>query len=272
LIDLSFIAYFLQDLLLQLAPPRGSVHPIISNMISAALLITGVAIALQFLYAVLRRKMTDLGKMRRIMKETTEWRKEYMDAMKKQDKDRVEKLKKKQQYVNKMQMEMMQMNFKPMIAFMIPMLIIWWAILPAVFGNTVAMSPTSLNILGDWIPITCTTAMIENDVEQITGELEAKVNEMQAAGIGTRGDQVIALANDAKELSAAGNYLGAREKILEAYNVLNAGLGMDEKVTERIPRCAAENEIFLWAWYAITSIAFSSIVMKVTKTGTDYGL
>ena len=95
---------------------------------------------------------------------------------------------------------------------------------------------------------------------------------MQAAGIGTRGDQVIALANDAKELTTAGNYLGAREKILEAYNVLNAGLGMDEKVTERIPRCAAENEIFLWAWYAITSIAFSSIVMKVTKTGTDYGL
>jgi uncharacterized membrane protein (DUF106 family) len=270
LIDLSFITYFLQILPLQLAPPTGAVHPYVSDMMSSALLITAIAIALQFLYAGLRRKMTDLGKMRRIMKETTEWRKEYMDAMRKQEKDRIEKLKKKQQYVNKMQMEMMQMNFKPMIAFMIPMLIIWWAALPAVFGNTVAISPMSLNLLGDWIPITCTTQMIEEDVKEITGELETKVNEMQAAGMSTGGDQVLSLAEDAKQLTAEGNHLGAREKIITAYSVLNEGL--DEKVTERIPRCAAENEIFLWAWYAIASIAFSSMVMKVTKTGTDYGM
>ena len=270
MIDLSFIAYFMQILPLQLAPPTGSAHPYISNMISAALLIALFALALQFLYAVLRRKMTDLGKMRRIMKETTEWRKEYMDAMRKQDKERIEKLKKKQQYVNKMQTEMMQMNFKPMIAFMIPMLILWWAVLPAVFGNTVAVSPISLNLLGDFMPITCTTQMIEHDVNTITGELETKVNEMRASGKDTAGDHVLALANDAKELTAKGDYLGAREKILEAYNVLNAG--MEEKVKERPLKCTAENEIFLWAWYAISSMAFSSMVMKITKTGTDYGL
>lgn len=272
MIDLSFIAYFLQILPLQLAPPTGSAHPYISNMISAALLIALFAIALQFLYAVLRRKMTDLGKMRRIMKETTEWRKEYMDATRKQDKERIEKLKKKQQYVNKMQTEMMQMNFKPMIAFMIPMLILWWAVLPSVFGNTVAVSPISLNlgVLDDFMPITCTTQMIKNDVNTITGELETKVNEMRTAGKDTAGDHVLALANDAKELTAKGDYLGAREKILEAYNVLNVGL--EEKVKERPLKCTAENEIFLWAWYAISSIAFSSMVMKITKTGTDFGL
>lgn len=272
MIDLTLITYFIQILPLQLAPPTGAVHPYVANMISASILVAIIAIALQFMYAGLRRKMTDLGKMRRIMKETTEWRKAYMDAIKKREQDKIEKLKKKQEYVNKMQMEMMQMNFKPMMAFMIPMLIIWWAVLPAVFGNTVAVSPMSLNILGDWIPITCTTGMIEQDVEEITSELETKVNDLRATGIGTRGDQVIALANDAKELTANGNYLGARDKILEAYNVLNSGLSSDEKVPDRIPRCAAENEIFLWAWYAITSIAFSSIIMKVTKTGTDYGI
>ncbi len=269
MIDLSFIPYFLEDILLQLTPPTGSIRPHVSDMMSAALLILVIAIGLQFLYAVLRRKMTDLGKMKRIMKETTEWRKEYMDAMRKKDQERTEKLKKKQQYVNKMQMEMMQMNFKPMIAFMIPMMIIWWALLPTVFGNTVAISPISLNILGDLIPITCTTQMIEQDVESITGELKDKVKEIRPTGRLSSGEQVLALADEANELTAEGNHLGAREKILEAYAVLNRGV--EDEVAERIPRCGAENEMFLWAWYVISSVAFSSIIMKATKTGTGMG-
>jgi len=269
-IDIALISDLLYSIALQLAPPRGAIHPYVTSMINAALLITGIAIALQFLYAVLRRKMTDLGKMKRIMKETTEWRKEFMDAMRKQDKDRIEKLNKKKQYMNKLQMEMMQMNFRPMIGFMIPMLIIWWAVLPAVFGNTVAVSPIQLNILGDWIPITCTKEMIDEDITTITGELETKVNEMKSAGSGVAGDQVLALANEAKELVVNGKYLDARAKLLQAYDALNNGL--EQKVPERVPRCTAENEIFLWAWYAITSIAFSGIVMKVTKTSMDMGI
>jgi len=269
-IDIALIPDLLYSIALQLAPPRGAIHPYVTNMANATLLIMGFAIALQFLYAVLRRKMTDLGKMKRIMKETTEWRKEFMDAMRKQDKDRIEKLNKKKQYINKLSMEMMQMNFRPMIAFMIPMLIIWWTVLPAVFGNTVAVSPTQLNILGDWIPITCTKEMIDEDITTITGELETKVNEMKSAGSGATGDQVLALANEVKELVANGKYLDARAKLLQAYDALNNGL--EQKVPERVPRCTAENEIFLWAWYAITSIAFSGIVMKVTKTSMDMGI
>lgn len=267
--DLSLITYFIEVLSLQLAPPRGAIDPYVSDMVTSALLITGIAIALQFLYAVLRRKMTDLDKMTRIMKETKEWRKQYMDAVKKKEQERIDKLKKKQQYVNKMQMEMMQMNFKPMIAFMVPMLLIWWALLPVVFGNTVAIAPMSLNIVGEWVPLTCTTKMIEGDVEEIVTELEDKVGEMKTT-VSSRGDQVLALANDVKELTAEGDYLGAREKILEAYGVLNAG--QDEKVPERIPRCTAENQILLWAWYVISSVAFSSIIMKVTKTGSSLGM
>ena len=260
----------LYSIAMQLAPPTGSVHPYITNMVNASFLITGIAIALQFLYAVLRRKLTDLGKMKRIMKETTEWRKEYMDAIKKQDKERIEKLKKKQPYVNKMQMEMMQMNFRPMIAFMIPMLLIWWAILPQVFGNTVAVSPMSLNLLGDMIPITCTKAMISEDVAKITGELEVKVNELKSAGSGVSGEQALALANEAKALAESGSYLDAREKLLQAYQTLNNNL--EQPIQERVPRCTAENEIFLWAWYAIASIAFSGMIMKLTKTSTDMGI
>jgi uncharacterized membrane protein (DUF106 family) len=33
--------------------------------------------------------------------------------------------------------------------------------------------------------------------------------------------------------------------------------------------CHAENEIYLWAWYFLTAIAFSGIIMKVTKTSMN---
>lgn len=33
--------------------------------------------------------------------------------------------------------------------------------------------------------------------------------------------------------------------------------------------CNQENELYLWAWYFLSSIAFSGIVMKVTKTSMD---
>jgi len=33
--------------------------------------------------------------------------------------------------------------------------------------------------------------------------------------------------------------------------------------------CTEENALFLWAWYFLSSIAFSGIIMKVTKTSMD---
>lgn len=33
--------------------------------------------------------------------------------------------------------------------------------------------------------------------------------------------------------------------------------------------CTAENALFLWAWYFLSSIAFSGIVMKLTRTSMD---
>lgn len=35
--------------------------------------------------------------------------------------------------------------------------------------------------------------------------------------------------------------------------------------------CEAENALYLWAWYFLSSIAFSGIVMKVTRTSMDLG-
>ena len=33
--------------------------------------------------------------------------------------------------------------------------------------------------------------------------------------------------------------------------------------------CTAENALFLWAWYFLSSIAFSGLIMKLTKTSMD---
>jgi uncharacterized membrane protein (DUF106 family) len=35
------------------------------------------------------------------------------------------------------------------------------------------------------------------------------------------------------------------------------------------PYCNTENEIFLWAWYFLTAIAFSGMIMKITKTSMN---
>ena len=35
------------------------------------------------------------------------------------------------------------------------------------------------------------------------------------------------------------------------------------------PYCGTENEIFLWAWYFLTAIAFSGTIMKLTKTSMN---
>ena len=35
------------------------------------------------------------------------------------------------------------------------------------------------------------------------------------------------------------------------------------------PYCNVENEIYLWAWYFLTAIAFSGMIMKLTKTSMN---
>lgn len=241
--------------------PTGSAHPYVTDMLTSAILVSIIAVALQFLYAFLRLKLTDLQKLKRAMKEVNEWRREYMDAIRKQDKNRIEKLREKQEYMNRLNMEVMRMNFKPMMVFMVPMLIIWWVILPQVFGHTVAVSPISLNILGDLMPITCTKSLIVKDVNSISDELISKADEIKDQGIK---DSVVYLAKQAKEQANEGKYIDAKKSILEAYRTLNSSI--EKPINERVPSCTAENEVLLWAWYAIASIAFSGIVMKITRT------
>src|SRR5919197_5160047 len=152
----------LQDLLMQLFSPQYTTHPIFPDLITATIVALMISVGMNFAFAMLRKKTTDIGKMQRVMKETNEWRRQYTDAMKKQDKPRIEELKKKQAYVNKMALEMQQQQMRPMFIYMIPSFLIWIFVFPTIFGGTVAISPIQLPY------VTCNQGNVDHDMQPKT--------------------------------------------------------------------------------------------------------
>src|ERR671932_129702 len=149
----------LSDLLMQLFRPQYTSHPIFPDLFSATLVALVISVGMNFAFAMLRKKTTDIEKMNKVMKETNEWRKQYTDAIKKQDKPRIEELKKRQAYVNKMALEMQQQQMRPMFIYMIPSFLIWIFVFPAIFGATVSLSPI-------YIPwITCSDQNVHTDTQ-----------------------------------------------------------------------------------------------------------
>ena len=139
--------------------PHYTKHPLFPDMLTAMIVAALIAIGMNFAFALLRKKTTDIEKMNKVMKETSEWRKQYTDAIKKQDKARVAELKKKQAYVNKMAMEMQQQQMRPMLIYMIPSFMLWIFVFPAIFGQTVALSPIEI----PWIM--CNEQNVETDTQ-----------------------------------------------------------------------------------------------------------
>lgn len=129
-----------------------------SSMIVAAL----IAIGLNVAFALLRKKTTDIEKMSKIMKESVEFRKQMMAAVKKQDKLQIAELKKKQAYVNKMNLEVQQQQMRPMFIYMIPSFMLWILVFPQIFGGVVALSPIQI----PWI--TCNAENVKNDTQMNT--------------------------------------------------------------------------------------------------------
>lgn len=207
--DLSALSLFIDSVFLQgndggifaaFANGRGSLgsaDPMVKGVIPTLFAVAGFGIMLNFINSVIRKKVVDQTKLNRIMKETKQWQKERMSAMRSNDKEKITQLNKKSNYMNKMSMEMMQMNMKPMIFTFVPLILIFYLVLPHLFTYTVAMSPVSLNIFpGNFFHLTCTA-----------------------------------------------------EQAIDPNNI-----------------CTQENAIYLWAWYFLSSISFSGIIMKVTKT------
>lgn len=141
--------------------PQYTKHPLFPDMFTAMIVAALIAIGMNFAFALLRKKTTDIEKMNKVMKETNEWRKQYTDAIKKQDKVRVAELKKKQAYVNKMAMEMQQQQMRPMLIYMAPSFMVWIFVFPAIFGQTVALSPIEI----PWIMCTSEKVHIDSQID-----------------------------------------------------------------------------------------------------------
>jgi uncharacterized membrane protein (DUF106 family) len=150
---------YLGDLILQIPglAPAYTKHPIFPDLFSAMIVAALIAIGLNFAFAILRKKTTDIDRLSKVMKETNEWRKEYTDAIRKQDKVRISELKKKQAYVNKMSLEMQQQQMRPMMLYMIPSFMLWILVFPSIFGQTVALSPLHIPF------IMCSDENVKND-------------------------------------------------------------------------------------------------------------
>ena len=150
------------DMLMQFFSPQYTTHPIFPDLITAAIVAMMISVGMNFAFAMLRKKTTDIEKMNRVMKETNEWRRQYTDAIKKQDKPRIEELKKKQAYVNKMALEMQQQQMRPMFIYMIPSFLIWIFVFPTIFGGTVSLSPIELPF------IACNAENVQHDSQPKT--------------------------------------------------------------------------------------------------------
>jgi uncharacterized membrane protein (DUF106 family) len=135
-IDMDF-----SDLILQMPGITYTKHPIFPDLVSSMLVATLIAIGLNFAFALLRKKTTDIDRLTKVMQEQKNFSKEYRDAIKKQDKERISELKKKQAYMTKMGMEMQQQQMRPMLLYMIPSFMLWILVFPSFFGSTVALSP-----------------------------------------------------------------------------------------------------------------------------------
>jgi uncharacterized membrane protein (DUF106 family) len=145
--------------------PQYTKHPLFPDMVSAMVVSALISIGMNYAFALLRKRTTDIDKMSRVMKETNEWRKQYTDAIRKQDKIRVEELKKKQAYVNKMTMEMQQQQMRPMLIYMMPSFLLWIFIFPSVFGATTAISPIQI----PWLMCSDDNVKLDQQVDQ-TGQ------------------------------------------------------------------------------------------------------
>ena len=149
----------ISDLILQMPglAPTYTKHPIFPDLVSSMIVATVISIGLNFAFALLRKKTTDIDRLTKVMQEQKNFNKEYRDAIKKQDKQRISELKKKQAYMTKMGMEMQQQQIRPMLLYMIPSFMLWILVFPTVFGSTVALSPLHV----PWIM--CTSDNVAKD-------------------------------------------------------------------------------------------------------------
>ncbi|MFI5421755.1 MAG: EMC3/TMCO1 family protein [Nitrososphaerales archaeon] len=131
---------------LQIAAP-------VTISLSQTFLVILEAIGVNCLYAVGRRKFTNIEKMRRVNAEMKAFRAEMSAAQKAGDKQKLEKLKRKQQQMQKMQAEMSLDNFKPTLLFMLPLLGVYYLVSSFLKNSILAIGPIPFQVFNYGPPI-----------------------------------------------------------------------------------------------------------------------
>jgi uncharacterized membrane protein (DUF106 family) len=109
--------------------------------IEQTLLVILEAVGVNCVYAIGRRKFTNIDKMRRYNAEMKAFRAEMTAATKAGDKVKIEKLKKKQLQMQKMQAEISMDNLTPTLLFMLPLLGVYYLVSSFVRGAILVISP-----------------------------------------------------------------------------------------------------------------------------------
>ncbi|RZN55411.1 MAG: hypothetical protein DSO09_04470 [Candidatus Methanomethylicota archaeon] len=143
------------------------------NFPLSSLTILLMSIIMLLISSIVTRKFTDVEKTRRIMIQVKEWQDAYMKAVREKDNKQIEKLKKKEAVIKKLQAEIMREQFKPLMFTLIPFMIIFYLFL-GVFGYNqvvVAESPLTIPFLGNkftfWIWYLITTFAFSSLIQRL---------------------------------------------------------------------------------------------------------
>jgi uncharacterized membrane protein (DUF106 family) len=125
----------------------------VSIPLGQTLLVVAEALGVNCLYAIGRRKFTNIEKMRRLNAEMKAFRSEMSAAQKAGDKQKLDKLKKKQQQMQKMQAESSMDNLKPTLLFMLPLLGVYYLVSSIIKNATLAVAPIPFQLFNYGPPI-----------------------------------------------------------------------------------------------------------------------
>lgn len=141
---------FLSDLYYSLVASLSTLMGPAKDFPLSALTILLIAIGMALISSAVTRALTDVDQMRRRMTEVREWQSAYTKAIRSKDQKQIDKLKKKEATMKRVQSEMMREQFKPVFFTMIPFIIFFY-LFNGVFGYsqiTVAVSPITLPFVG----------------------------------------------------------------------------------------------------------------------------
>ncbi|MGQ9780908.1 MAG: EMC3/TMCO1 family protein [Nitrososphaeria archaeon] len=128
---------------------ESMVFEIVWNKIPySTLLIVLTSLGLNIISQVATRFLVNVEESRRIAKEARQFRKELMDAVRKGDKAREEKLRKKEKGIREMELKSSNQRLKASFIFLIPFMLIFWFVSSIVgSASVVAYSPISLIVV-----------------------------------------------------------------------------------------------------------------------------